>query len=136
MADGTRRAEAARKTPRTPRRATATPAPPGGEDLVPRLSAHPRAVRQIALAKSWAAVAVLALVVALGLRAGTPLFDALARGLAAGVLAYLGAWALGIALWRHVAQAELEVAREKAEARRRGVEDEAERARAEASAAA
>jgi uncharacterized protein HemX len=131
VADRKQRAAATRRTPRKPRTAA-----PEAEDLVPRLSAHPRAQRQIALAKAWAAIAVLALVVALGLRAGTPLFDALARGLAVGALAYLGAWALGIALWRHVAQAELEIAREKAETRRREAEEEAERARAEASAAA
>ncbi len=133
MADRRTTAEAARKAPRKAR--APKPAAPPGEELVPRLSAHPRARRQIDLAKSWAAIGVLVLVVALGLRAGTPLFDALARGLAAGVLAHLGAWALGIAVWRHVAQAELEIAREKAEQRRREAEEEAERVRAEASAA-
>jgi len=121
VTDRKQRAAAAQRTPRKPR----PPAVPPGEELVPRLSAHPRARRQIALAKAWTAIAVLVLVVLLGLRADAPLFDALARGLAAGALAYVGAWALGIALWRHVAQAELEVAREKAETKRREAEEEA-----------
>ena len=113
------------------RRRGAAEAPP---DDVPRLSAHPRARRHIALAKAWGGLGLFALVLLLSLRAGSPLFDALARGLAAGALGYLAAWALAVALWRHVAQAELEVARQKAEERRRELAEEAEQRRRDAAA--
>lgn len=102
----------------------AAPAPPS--DDVPRLSAHPRARRHIALAKAWGGLGLFALVVLLSLRAGTPTFDALARGLAAGALGYLAAWALTVALWRHVAQAELELARQRAQERHGELAEETE----------
>jgi hypothetical protein len=88
----------------------------GGEaaaasDKVPRLSAHPRARSQIGLAKSWAGLIGFVAVTLLSRGADLPWFDALLRGLGAGIVAYLVAWAAAVAVWRHVARAELEVMR-------------------------
>ena len=81
---------------------------------VARLTEHPRDQRSIRRAKALAALAAL-IVGAAGARvAGLPWFDALARGLAFGVIAWLAAWALAVVVWRHIARGEMEVAREKA----------------------
>jgi hypothetical protein len=47
-----------------------------GEDLRPRLSAHPRARRQIREAKAWAGIVAFVLTALLSLQANLPLFDA------------------------------------------------------------
>jgi hypothetical protein len=83
-----------------------------------RLSAHPRARASIRRLRGGAGLAALLAVLALSLRAGVPAFDATARGLAAGVVAHFGAWAAGVAVWRRLAVAELEAARELRERRR------------------
>nr|MBA2636871.1 hypothetical protein [Solirubrobacterales bacterium] len=57
-----------------------------------RLSAHPRARRQIHRAKGWAALAGLVFGVVFARRAGLPWFDAGVRGLTLGVVAWLAAW--------------------------------------------
>jgi uncharacterized membrane protein YccC len=99
---------------------------PAELDDVPRLAAHPRARTQIALAKSWAGLLVFVGVTLLSRGAGVPWFDALLRGLGAGVVAYLVAWAAAVAVWRNIAKAELEVMRRRVEERRRAEREAAE----------
>jgi hypothetical protein len=104
----------------------ATPA-----DNLPRLSAHPRARSQIALAKSWAGLIVFVAVTVLSRGADLPWFDALVRGLAAGIVAYLVAWAAAVVVWQNIAKAELEVMRKRTEERLRAEREAAEAAAAE-----
>lgn len=89
------------------------------EELEVRLCDHPRATRQIEVARSVAALGAFALAALLSHRAGLPAFDAGVRALVAGVVGYVAVWALGIAIWRHLAVAELETARQAAAERRR-----------------
>jgi hypothetical protein len=103
----------------------------GAPDTIPRLSGHPRAKAQIALAKSWAGLIVFAVVTLLSHNAGLPWFDSLLRGLGAGIVAYLVAWAAAVAIWQNLAKAELEVMRKRHEERLRAERegrDDAERA--------
>ena len=129
--------------PRPPRRLPEGKPPADG---LPRLTHHPRARRQIAAAKSWAALVVFALVVVTSLASQRPWTDGLLRAIAAGTLAYFVAWGLAILVWRSVAQAEIRGAQERhreavraaqeaLEERRARQREEAERARAEAGAA-
>jgi uncharacterized membrane protein YccC len=108
-------------------------APATEPDDLPRLASHPRARAQIGLAKSWAGLIVFVAVTLLSRGAGVPWFDALLRGLGAGVVAYVVAWAAAVAVWRNIAKAELEVMRRRVEERRRAEReaseaDDAERA--------
>jgi hypothetical protein len=73
-----------------------------------RLTAHPRAKRDIAAAKGWGGLAAFGIVLFLSLRAGVPLADGLWRGILAGVAGYVFAWGAAVAIWRHVALAEIE----------------------------
>jgi hypothetical protein len=73
-----------------------------------RLTAHPRARRDIAAAKGWGGLAAFGIVLFLSLRAGVPLADGLWRGMLAGVAGYVFAWGAAVAIWRHVALAEIE----------------------------
>ena len=91
-------------------------APPA--DLRPRLSAHPRARRQIREAKAWAGLAGFALVALLSLQAGVPLFDAGMRALLCGLGCYVAGWALAVIVWSHVARAEVQVAEQRLTAER------------------
>jgi uncharacterized membrane protein YccC len=102
-------------------------APAQAPDLVPRLAAHPRARRQIATAKAWGGFAALVLVAVLSHGAGMPWFDAIYRGLLAGIVGYLAAWMIAVAAWRNIARGELEVMRRRVEERRRALAEEAER---------
>jgi len=89
-----------------------------------RLSEHPRARAQIRRAKGWAGLAALLLVGLLSVQAGVPRPEAALRGLAAGVGAYFLAWYVGVTVWRQLAQAELEQARRRREARMAALEAE------------
>ncbi len=89
---------------------SAEAAPP---DLRPRLSAHPRARRQIREAKAWAGLVGFVLVALLSLQAGQPLFDAGVRALLAGLACYVAGWALAVTVWRHLARAEVQVAEQR-----------------------
>ena len=65
-------------------------------DARPRLSAHPRASRQIREAKAWSGLAGFVLVLVLSLESGSLLFDAGVRALAAGAGFYVAGWALAV----------------------------------------
>ncbi len=58
--------------------------------------------------------------------AGVPWFDSLLRGLGAGVVCYLVAWIAAVAVWSHLAKAELEVMRRRAEERRQAEREAAQ----------
>lgn len=87
-------------------------ADPATERMV-RINAHPRARHQIALAKGWGGLAGFALTLMLSLRAGAPAFDAGVRALVAGIVLYLFCWAAALAVWRHVAIAEVAAAKQR-----------------------
>jgi hypothetical protein len=97
-------------------------------DTVPRLANHPRARSQIGLAKSWAGLIGFVAVTLLSRSAGVPWFDSLLRGLGAGVVCYLAAWIAAVAVWSHLAKAELEVMRRRAEERRQAEREAARQA--------
>jgi hypothetical protein len=82
-----------------------------------RLSEHPRATAGIRRAKGAAGLGVFALVALLSLRAGLPAGDAAIRGLLSGVVAYFLAWGTAVTVWRQIAMAELETARQRRQAR-------------------
>ncbi|UGS33750.1 hypothetical protein [Capillimicrobium parvum] len=97
----------------------------GADPTTPRLSAHPKARRQIRAAKAWSGLTVFLLVQFLALRAGLPMFDAGLRALAAGVAAYVAAWLIAVVIWRQLAMAEVEAFRRRmAAAARSGAEAE------------
>jgi hypothetical protein len=71
------------------------------------VAGHPRSARAVRRAKGWAGVGGVALSTALALGAHLPMFDALLRGLAGGVVAYLVVWALALAVARQLVVAEV-----------------------------
>jgi hypothetical protein len=79
----------------------------GPPDKRPRLSAHPRAVRQINQAKAWGGIVGFVLVGLLAKQAGSTDADALTRALMAGIALYLAAWVLAVVVWRQIARAEV-----------------------------
>jgi hypothetical protein len=79
-------------------------------DARPRLSAHPKARRQIREAKAWSAIAGFTLVLILSLEGGALPFDAGVRALAAGLGCYVAGWVLAVIVWTHLARAEVLVA--------------------------
>lgn len=103
-----------------------------GERPEVRLCDHPRATRQIDLARGWAGIATLAAVWLLSLRAGVPVLEAGLRALLAAVAAYVAVWALAVLVWRQLAVAEVRAAHAAAEERRREVLEQVERRAAEA----
>ena len=110
----------------------------GGVQAV-RLSAHPRAMASIRRVRGWCGLIGFGLVTILSLRSGLLLPDAVLRGLAGGAVAHFAGWFVAIKLWRQVALAELDAARERHEARveeikRRAAEDAAARLAADAAA--
>ena len=92
-------------------KATAARRPPG--DGLPRLSAHPRAARQIREAKAWSGLVGFVLVLLLSLHGGSPWFDAGVRALAAGSALYVLGWGFAVLVWRHLARAEVLVAEQR-----------------------
>jgi hypothetical protein len=73
-----------------------------------RLTAHPRARRDIAMAKGWGGLAAFGVVLVLSLRADVPLADGLWRAILGGMAGYVFAWGAAVAIWRQVALAEIE----------------------------
>jgi uncharacterized membrane protein YccC len=76
-----------------------------------RVARHPRARRDIGLAKSWGGVAAFAIVLLLSLRAGVPTSDAVLRAIAGGLVGYVAAWGIAVTVWRQLLLAELEAHR-------------------------
>ncbi|HVY78530.1 MAG TPA: hypothetical protein VG898_08505 [Solirubrobacterales bacterium] len=97
-----------------------------GEHAI-RLSEHPRALRQIELARGWGGIAAFFLVGLLALQSSLPPWSAALRALAAGAIAYVACWALALLAWRHLALAEAAAARASAEQRRNALLEEIER---------
>jgi hypothetical protein len=85
----------------------------GSVDTRPRLSAHPRARRQIRETKAYAGLAAFALVLLLSLQGGALLLDAGVRALGAGCGAYVVAWAIAVFVWRQLARAEVALAEQR-----------------------
>jgi len=118
-------------------KAEAKPAEGGREGV--RLSAHPRAMASIRRVRGWCGLIGFGLVTILSLRSGLLLPDAVLRGLAGGAVAHFAGWFVAIKLWRQVALAELDAARERHEAkveeiRRRAAEEATARLAADAAA--
>lgn len=82
------------------------PAPRDADGI--RLSRHPRARRQIALAKGWGGLGAFVLVLYLSTQAGVPTADAVLRGMLGGLVGYVAAWLVAVTVWRQLALAELE----------------------------
>ena len=119
------------------KKAAQTPAQGGIEPV--RLSAHPRAVASIRRMRGWCGLLGFGLVTLLSLRSGLLLPDAVLRGLCAGAAAHFAGWFIAMKLWRQVALAELDAARERHEAkveeiRRRAAEEATARLAADAAA--
>lgn len=75
-----------------------------------RLSEHPRARRQIRMAKGWAGLAGCALAGYASWHGGAPFFDTVLRALLWGVAAYMLVWFCAVQVWRHLAIAEVRTA--------------------------
>jgi hypothetical protein len=75
---------------------------------------HPRAMRQVRLARAWCGIAAFALTGLASLHAGAPLAVAAERALVAGVGGLLAGWFAAVTVWRHLAVAELRAARRRA----------------------
>jgi high-affinity Fe2+/Pb2+ permease len=100
------------------------------QDVAIRLSDHPRALRQIDLARGIGGVGSFALVALVALNSGVPATSAGIRALLAGVIGYVVCWGLAVTVWRHLAVAEEAAARVAAEQRRASLLEEIERRRA------
>jgi hypothetical protein len=109
----------------------AVAAPAADAAAAVRLSAHPRALASIRRVRGWCGLIGFGLVILIALRSGLLLPEAVLRGLAGGAVAYFAGWFLAIKLWKQVALAELDAARERHEAR---VEEIKRRAADEAAA--
>jgi hypothetical protein len=97
------------------------------EDMRIRLNAHPRATRQIELARAWGGIGAFVLVGLLALSSGVSTASAGLRALLAGVVAYMVCWFLAVIVWRHLAVAEEAAARTFAEQRRAALLEEIKR---------
>ena len=71
------------------------------------VAGHPRSARMVRRAKGWAGVGGVMLCTILALGAHLPMVDALLRGLAGGIVAYLVVWALALAVARQLIVAEV-----------------------------
>jgi high-affinity Fe2+/Pb2+ permease len=97
------------------------------EEVAIRLSAHPRATRQIEQARGWGGIGCFALVALLGLASGVPPVTIGLRALIAGIVGYMVCWFLAVVVWRHLAVAEEAAARAFAEQRRKALLEEIKR---------
>lgn len=75
-----------------------------------RIAEHPRARRQIGLAKSYAGLGAFALAGYAAWQGGAPFLDVATRSLVWGVAAYVVVWALAVQVWRQLAVAEVRAA--------------------------
>jgi hypothetical protein len=88
------------------------------------LAAHPRAQRQIGLAKSYAGLIAFALAGWSAYQGGQHFLDVASRALMWGMAAYLLVWALAVHVWRHLAVAEVRAAEKRWERSRSGDEEQ------------
>jgi hypothetical protein len=84
---------------------------PDASSTLPSVANHPRAGGQVARMKAWAGLGGFGLVAILSERAGVPAADLLLRAIVGGIAAYVIAWAVGVAVWRHLVIAELRAVR-------------------------
>jgi hypothetical protein len=91
------------------------------------LTAHPRAQRQIGLAKSYASLGAFALAGWSAWHSGLPFLDVASRALIWGMAAYVLVWALAVHVWRHVAVAEVRAAENRWRERNRPNDDQVEK---------
>lgn len=89
-----------------------------------RVKGHPRAQRQIQLAKSYAGLAAFGLVAWASYRGGVSFPHLALRALMWGMAAYLVVWALGVYLWRHIAVAEVRAAEKRWRERKEAEEEQ------------
>jgi hypothetical protein len=75
-----------------------------------RLSAHPRAQRSIARAKSFGGLIGFLIGLYLASKAGLPAWDTGLRALVGGVTGYVLIWVAAVQLWRQIALAEYRAA--------------------------
>jgi hypothetical protein len=85
-------------------------APPPADAV--RVDAHPRASASIRRLRARAGIVALVVCALLSHRAGLPAFDAIARGLAAGIAAHFLAWFAGLLVWRHLIVGEITARRD------------------------
>jgi uncharacterized membrane protein YccC len=96
------------------------------DDLI-KLTAHPRAQRDIRRAKGWGGLAAFGVTLYVSHGSGVPMADAILRSIAVGLIGMLVCWAAAIAVWRQLAVAEIESARRRLiEAHRRAMNAEAD----------
>lgn len=98
-------------------------APAAAPDTGLRLTEHPRAQRQIRRAKGWGGLAAFALTAYLAHGAGLGFEPLLERAIPAAIAGYALAWIVAVLVWRQLAVAELEVARQRLEQRLLELED-------------
>jgi hypothetical protein len=89
-----------------------------------RIAQHPRARRQIALAKSYAGLGAFAFVAYSAYSGGAPFVDVVERALLWGIAAYVLVWALAVHVWRHLAVAEVKAAEKRWRERKSEEEDQ------------
>ncbi len=89
-----------------------------------RLVEHPRARRQIGLAKSYAGLGAFAFVAYSAYTGGAPFVDVATRALLWGIAAYVIVWALAVQVWRHLAVAEVRAAERRWRERKEAEEDQ------------
>ena len=70
------------------------------------VSNHPRARRQLRLAKGWGGLLGFVIVAGVSVRSGLPVSEAGIRALAGGLVAYLVVWAGAVYVWRQLVVAE------------------------------
>jgi hypothetical protein len=83
------------------------------------VAAHPRARASIRRIRARTAIAAFALVLFLSLSAGVPGQEAALRALVAGLVGNLAGWGCALAVWRQLVLAQLKLAEEAHEERRR-----------------
>lgn len=71
------------------------------------VSGHPRSACAVRRAKGYGGLLGTLLTTLLALKAGVPVFDAMMRGLAGGIVGYLALWAVAVAVARQLVIAEV-----------------------------
>jgi hypothetical protein len=89
-----------------------------------RLAEHPRARRQIGVAKSYAGLGAFLFAGYASYSSGAPFLDVATRSLMWGLAAYVLVWALAVQVWRQLAIAEVRAAEKKWEERKAAEEDQ------------